>query len=99
MTAHLDGIRKSFRVELIGKYHGKKAHWAYETVVESRRDWRLRATAVWTGVPAAIAAYILAKGELKHGVYPPEGILDSGRFIVELAKRHIYIKEIEIVKP
>lgn len=90
---------KSFRVELIGKHLGKKAHWAYETVVESRRDWQLRATAVWTGVPAAIAALMLGRGEFRHGVYPPEAVLDSGKFIAELAKRHIHIMEREVVEP
>jgi saccharopine dehydrogenase-like NADP-dependent oxidoreductase len=50
---------KSFRVEMIGKKNGKKVHWAYETVVESNRRWGLNATAIWTGISAAIAAYML----------------------------------------
>ena len=85
---------KSFRVELIGKKDGRRAHWAYETVVESNRKWGIKATAVWTGVPASIAGLMLARGEVHPpGVFPPEAILDSGRFIAELAKRNIIIKE------
>jgi lysine 6-dehydrogenase len=88
---------KSFRVELIGLKNGKKTHWAYETVVESNREWGVKATAVWTGVPASIAGLMLARGEIKQaGVFPPEGILDSGKFIAELQKRNIFIKGREI---
>jgi len=88
---------KSFRVELIGKKNGKKTRWAYETVVESNREWQIKATAIWTGIPASIAGLMLARGEVKQGgVFPPEGILDSQRFMAELAKRNIQITGREI---
>lgn len=89
---------KSFRVEMIGKRNGKRAHWAYETVVGSNKQWGIKATAIWTGVPAAIAGLMLAKGEIQQtGVFPPESILDSSRFITELEKKGISIKEREIL--
>lgn len=88
---------KAFCVELIGKREGKKNRWIYETVVRSNQQWGLKATAVWTGVPAAIAGYMLAKGEIKQaGVFPPEGVLNSSTFIAELAKRDIHINGREI---
>ncbi len=83
---------KSFRVELIGRRNGRPAGWTYETVVESRKDWGLRASAVWTGVPAAIAASMVARDGVNPGVFPPEAVLDSARFMDELAGRGIIIK-------
>lgn len=89
---------KSFRVELIGSNNGKRAHWAYETVVGSNQQWGIKATAIWTGVPAAVAGLMLARNEVQQaGVFPPEGILDSSRFMTELGKRGIFIKGREIL--
>jgi saccharopine dehydrogenase (NAD+, L-lysine-forming) len=66
--------------------------------VGSNKQWGIKATAIWTGVPAAIAGLMLAKGEIKQtGVFPPESILDSSRFITELEKRGISIKGREIL--
>ncbi|MDY6764502.1 MAG: saccharopine dehydrogenase C-terminal domain-containing protein, partial [Halobacteria archaeon] len=86
---------KSFRVDVVGERDDEKAHYRYETVVESRLDdWGLRATAVWTGVPMGIGAYLVGEGDaLDVGAKPPEQVFDPSQFIEELDKRDIHIEE------
>jgi hypothetical protein len=47
-----------------------------------------------TGIPASIAAQLLARGEVAHaGVLAPEAAFAPAPFITELARRGIYIEE------
>jgi saccharopine dehydrogenase (NAD+, L-lysine-forming) len=83
---------KGLQVEVIGKKKGQKKCLIFETVVKSHERWKLRATAVWTGIPAAIAAHMLGSGEVKlKGVFAPETALDSESFIAALGQREIKI--------
>jgi saccharopine dehydrogenase (NAD+, L-lysine-forming) len=85
---------KSLQVEVIGKKGGVIKKLFFETVVKSSKKWNLRATAIWTGVPAAITAHWLGKGKiLSKGVLPPEVGIDPEAFISELAKRDILITQ------
>lgn len=85
---------KALQVEVKGEKDGKTKSLVYETVVESSKKWNLRATAVWTGVPAAITAQFLGEGQIPiKGVIPPEIGINAGAFFNELEKRNIIIKE------
>ncbi len=85
---------KSLQVELKGRKEGAEKRLVFETVVRSSEKWNLRATAIWTGVPAAIAAHWLGKGKVEvKGVVPPEVGLEPEEFLKELAKRDIRIIE------
>jgi saccharopine dehydrogenase (NAD+, L-lysine-forming) len=85
---------KSLQVEVIGKKGGVIKKLFFETVVKSSKKWNLRATAIWTGVPAAITAHWLGKGKiLSKGVLPPEVGIDPEAFMSELAKRDILITQ------
>ncbi len=83
---------KSLQVEVIGKKNGETKRWVFETVVKSSEKWGLRATAIWTGVPAAIVAHWLGAGKIRtKGVVPPEVGIEPEAFIAELSKRDIPI--------
>lgn len=85
---------KALQVEVIGKKDGVIKKLFFETVVKSSKKWNLRATAIWTGVPAAITAHWLGKGKiLSKGVLPPEVGIDPEAFMSELAKRDILITQ------
>jgi saccharopine dehydrogenase-like NADP-dependent oxidoreductase len=48
-----------------------------------------------TGIPAAIGAGMLARGEVEaKGVYAPEGCLEPEPFFAELARRQILIEQL-----
>ncbi len=89
---------KSFRVDVVGEHDGKRTHRRYTTVVGSQLDdWDLSATAVWTGVPLAVAAELVARGDaLTTGAVPPEVAFDPDTVLDALAERGIVIEE-EIV--
>jgi saccharopine dehydrogenase (NAD+, L-lysine-forming) len=85
---------KSLQVEVVGKKGGETKKLLYTTLVKSSEKWNLRATAIWTGVPAAIATHWLGTGKIgTKGVLPPEVGIDPEGFIAELAKRDIVIYE------
>ena len=88
---------KSFRVEVIGEKNGNYIKYAYETVVESDVENKIKATALWTGIPAAVAVWLLVKGNYKAGVFPPELAFDPDTFLNEMTKRKIVINERLIV--
>jgi saccharopine dehydrogenase-like NADP-dependent oxidoreductase len=89
----LDEI-KSLQVEVIGKKDGASKELVFETVVKSSEKWQLRATAIWTGVPAAITVHWLGTGKIAvKGAVPPEAAIAPDSFIAELAKREIHITQ------
>lgn len=102
LDAHLSALpepatleeHKALRVSLSGVREGRTARWVGETTVASRPEWGLRATAIWTGVPAALVARLLAHGELRpHGVFAPEQAVPPEAFFSRLAARGISIQE------
>lgn len=85
---------KALQVEVIGKKERTIKKLVFETVVKSSKQWDLRATAVWTGVPAAITAFWLGKEKISmKGVLAPEIALDAEAFMKDLAQRDIRITQ------
>lgn len=71
------------RVDVFGRDRGIPRVLTYTAVDKMRR---------LTGIPAAIGAWMLAKGEIQRkGVFAPEGCLDSAAFFEALAQRGIQI--------
>jgi len=85
------------RIIAIGKKNGKKVSRTMDSVFRSKAHWRATAGEVAVGVPASIAAQMLARGDIKvKGVIPPENCIDPEPFIAELGKRDI--KTLETIK-
>ena len=85
---------KSLQVEVIGKKDGESKKLIFETVVKSSEKWQLRATAIWTGVPAAITAHWLGAGKIAvKGAVAPEVAIAPEPFIADLARREIHIPQ------
>ncbi len=83
---------KSLQVQVKGRKKGKETTFVFETLVKCSERWQLRATAIWTGVPAAIVAHWLGAGKIPtKGVIPPELGIEAEAFIAELSKRDIPI--------
>jgi saccharopine dehydrogenase (NAD+, L-lysine-forming) len=89
--------QKAFRVEVIGIKENKPAQFNYEIVVPSHKKWGLKAGAIWTGVPAAVAAEQIALGQqLTNGALAPEAAFDPAKFADELRRRGLDIRERQI---
>ncbi len=63
---------KALRVDLLGTKGGRRGHITYTASARSKPEVELPATAVWTGIPAAIVATMAVAGDLPAGVHPPE---------------------------
>jgi saccharopine dehydrogenase (NAD+, L-lysine-forming) len=86
--------QKAFRVEVIGIKDQKPAQFNYEIVVPSKQEWGLKAGAIWTGVPAAVAAEQIAKGQhVATGALAPEAAFEAEKFCGELRKWGLDLKE------
>jgi len=71
------------RVDVLGRKAGEEKSLSFSVVDKMGR---------LTGIPAALGALMLAKGELRQpGVFAPEGIIEPAPFLAELAKRGINI--------
>ena len=84
---------KAFRVDVIGikdekskTKNVKRKTLVYEILVPSKTDWGIKAGAYWTGVPAAIAAELIAEGKfLAAGALAPEAALAPELVLAKLA--------------
>ena len=82
------------RIIAIGKKDGKKLSRTMDAIFRSKAAWKATAGEVSVGVPASIAAQMLARGDIKvKGVIPPENCIDPEPFMAELGKRDIKILE------
>jgi len=82
------------RIIAIGKKDGKKVSRTMDAIFRSKAEWKATAGEVSVGVPASIAAQMLARGDIKvKGVIPPENCIDPEPFMAELGKRDIKILE------
>ncbi|NLC45960.1 MAG: NAD(P)H-binding protein [Firmicutes bacterium] len=71
------------RVDIKGTLNGKKQHLVYQAADHMDN---------LTGVPLAIGAMMLCKGEItRKGVFAPEAAVEPDRFIEELSKRNIQV--------
>ena len=81
-------------VEVKGMRAGREAYRIYRTSHPGMSEWGQQATAKMTGIPASIAAQLLAHGAvLGKGVMAPEAAFEPARFIAELARRGIRVEE------
>ena len=78
----------------IGKKKGKKISYIMDSIFRSNKAWKCTAGQVAVGVPASIAAQMIAKGDIDaKGTIPPELCVKPEPFIAELAKRDIKVYE------
>lgn len=83
---------KAFRVEVSGiaevkRENAKRKTLVYEILVPSKPDWGLKAGAYWTGVPAAVAAEMMAEGKyLTPGTLAPEAAFEPESLLARLAE-------------
>jgi saccharopine dehydrogenase-like NADP-dependent oxidoreductase len=81
-------------VEVLGTQRGRTATRIYRTSHPRMTDWGHQATAKMTGIPASIAAQLLAHGAVQStGVLAPEAAFAPTTFIAELARRGIRVEE------
>lgn len=78
--------QKSFRVSGLGVKNGNNKTVQYEVIANSRPDWELTATSVWTGFPAAVAAKLILDGKAEAGARAPEALFELPQILPELAK-------------
>jgi saccharopine dehydrogenase (NAD+, L-lysine-forming) len=93
---------KAFRVEVSGvkdeereTKNVKRKTLVYEILVSSKQDWGIKAGAYWTGVPAAVAAELMAEGKyLSAGALAPEAAFEPEIILARLADYDLRIKAV-----
>jgi saccharopine dehydrogenase (NAD+, L-lysine-forming) len=89
---------KAFRVEVGGiedvKHKDvKRKTLTHEILVTSKQEWGIKAGAYWTGVPAAVAAELIAEGKyLAAGALAPEAAFEPESMLARLADYDLRIK-------
>jgi len=82
------------RLEFVGKKDGETKSLRYDIVDRQDETTGLSAMMRTTAFPASIIAQMMAKGEvLERGATPQEKAIDAEKFVAELARRNIVIKE------
>ena len=82
------------RVLVSGMKNNQTITYTYEMVTFKDQDTNVTAMARATANTISIVAQMIASGVIsKKGVYPPEQIVPGDRYIEELAKRGVRIKE------
>ncbi|MFK2824785.1 saccharopine dehydrogenase C-terminal domain-containing protein [Bacillus sp. B190/17] len=83
------------RVETKGIKDGRKTACTYEMTTYKDTVHNVTAMARATANTISIVAQMIAEGTIdKTGVYPPEQIVPGDKYIEEMAKRNVLIKEI-----
>jgi lysine 6-dehydrogenase len=97
LTKHLPADEPDYvlvRLEFVGKTGGATKQLRYDIVDRQDDATGLSAMMRTTAFPASIIAQMMAKGEvLMRGATPQEKAIDSEKFVAELARRNIVIKE------
>lgn len=82
------------RLEFVGKKNGEIKRLKYDIVDRQDEETGLSAMMRTTSFPASIIAQMMAKGEVsERGATPQEKVIDSDKFVAELARRNIVIRE------
>lgn len=82
------------RLEFVGKKDGETEHLKFDIVDKQDDETGLSAMMRTTSFPASIIAQMMANGEVSaRGATPQEKVIDSDKFVAELARRNIFIKE------
>ena len=97
LTRHLPADEPDYvlvRLEFVGKTGGETKKLRYDIVDRQDETTGLSAMMRTTAFPASIIAQMMAKGDvLERGATPQEKAIDSEKFVAELARRNIVIKE------
>jgi len=82
------------RLEFVGKIDGESKRLRYDIVDRFDEQTNLSAMMRTTAFPASIIAQMMAKGDVfERGATPQEKAIDAEKFVAELARRNIIIKE------
>ncbi len=97
LTKHLPADEPDYvlvRLEFVGKTGGETKKLRYDIVDRQDEATGLSAMMRTTAFPASIIAQMMAKGDvLTRGATPQEKAINSDKFVAELARRNIVIKE------
>lgn len=97
LTRHLPADEPDYvliRLDFAGKKDGESKRLRYDIIDKFDEQTGLSAMMRTTAFPASIIAQMTASGEvLKRGATPQETAIDAEKFIVELKKRNIKIRE------
>lgn len=82
------------RVIVSGNKEGESVTYQYEMVTKKDMQDQVTAMARATANTISVVAQMIGNGEItKRGVYPPEQIVPGDVYLVEMAKREVFIKE------
>ena len=82
------------RLEFVGQKDGETKRLKYDIVDKQDEETGLSAMMRTTSFPASIIAQMMAKGEVSsRGATPQEKVINPDKFVAELARRNIIIKE------
>jgi saccharopine dehydrogenase-like NADP-dependent oxidoreductase len=82
------------RVQVFGEKKKQKVVYNADVIFPPKKEWRASCSQYDVGIPASIAAQMIAKGDISvKGAVPPEVCVDPEPFIAELAKRNIKVYE------
>jgi len=82
------------RVIVSGNKEGETVTYQYEMVTMKDMQDQVTAMARATANTISVVAQMIGNGEIsKRGVYPPEQIVPGDVYLVEMAKREVFIKE------
>ena len=97
LTRHLPADEPDYvlvRLEFVGQSNGETKKLRYDIVDRQDEETGLSAMMRTTAFPASIIAQMMASGEvLMRGATPQEKAIDAEKFVAELARRRIVIKE------
>ena len=97
LTRHLPADEPDYvlvRLDFVGKIGNETKKLRFDIVDKQDEATGLSAMMRTTAFPASIIAQMMAKGEVSmRGAIPQEKAIDSDKFVAELARRNIVIKE------
>jgi lysine 6-dehydrogenase len=97
LTRHLPADEPDYvlvRLDFVGTKNGETRKLRYDIVDKQDETTNLSAMMRTTAFPASIIAQMMAKGEvLQRGATPQEKAIDAEKFVAELERRNIVIKE------
>lgn len=97
LTRHLPADESDYvlvRLEFAGKKDGEVKKLRYDIVDKQDEETGLSAMMRTTAFPASIIAQMMARGEVSsRGATPQEKAIDPEKFVAELDRRNIKIKE------
>jgi lysine 6-dehydrogenase len=97
LTRHLPADEPDYvlvRLEFVGVKDGETKRLRYDIVDRQDEATGLSAMMRTTAFPASIIAQMIARGDVKmRGATPQEKAIDAEKFVAELARRNIKIRE------